>query len=353
MRLKRIVQALPVLSSKDAIGEEVRIIDTLLRSWGYQTDIVTLSLDRRRPSSCESWEDTLVLYHHSIGSRLPYSLLEWGAPLILRFHNITPVSFFSAIEEEESTVSACQLGFQQIPMLVRMSQYALPTSFYNATLLQKSGELSFNILPVFRDYTSFIKRDESRPTVTQFLFVGRLSPNKCQHDLLEVLYLYKKNVDPKARLVLVGNGFSKIYFQKLCQLAEGLRLKISFDIHSEDFDVLFAKNISEVDLVKIYHQSSLFLSMSEHEGFCVPLVEAMHARLPILAHNASAVPETLGEAGVLFDKKNPLDLLWNIQRVLTESTLQKSLIAKGIERSQLYNLETTSKQFFKTWQQHT
>lgn len=340
---KRILQILPVLSRRDAIGEETFLIDSLLRSWGYETDILTLNLDMRRP---ENLEDSLLLYHYSIGCRIPYYLLEWNAPFILRFHNITPVAFFSAYNEEELTINACQLGIQQLSMLVARSSYRLPVSSYNARTLERAGAKHSYTLPLLRDYSRFAKTSDSQTHATQFLFVGRLSPNKCQHDLFEILDLYKKSVDSNARLVLVGGGFSSLYNQSLLKLAEALQLSVGFDLATkESYDVTFARDLSEEDLVKLYHESSLFLSMSEHEGFCVPLVEAMHAELPILAHKSSAIPETLGGAGILVDKSKTFDILSAIETIHSNTMLRRAMIEQGKERGKVFSLSRTSNHF--------
>lgn len=339
-KFKRIVQILPVLSKRDAIGEETLLIDSILRSNGIGSEILTLQLDMREPKYLA---DSLFLYHYSIGCRIPYYLKEWKVPFLLRYHNITPTKFFTTYGEEELTINACQLGIAQLSMLAKMSAARLPVSQYNAQALERAGAKDSFVLPLLRDYSRFVKDSEEEPRSTQFLFVGRLSPNKCQHDLFEILDLYKKSVDPKARLVLVGGGFSSLYNQSLLKLARALQLSVGFDLDKKDFfDITFAQDISETQLAKLYHESSLFLSMSEHEGFCVPLVEAMCAGLPVLAHRSSAIPETLGKAGILVHKKNTMEILQNIETIHTNKFLRRALVEQGKERSKLYSLEKTS-----------
>lgn len=340
---KRVIQILPVLSRKDAIGEEVLFIDTLLKERGIQRDILTLQADLSQTLSDD--EDTLILYHYSIGCRIPYFLMECSAPLALRFHNITPSHFFSDTPEDEGTVNGCQLGFQQMSMLVRRSSHFLPVSEYNASLLKNTGVEEYRTLPILRDFSRFTNKNSPPSQKTQFLFVGRFSPNKCQHDLLQILDLYKRFVNPQARLVLVGGAFSSHYANSLIELAKKLQFRISFDKNAEDFDLLIASGVDEEELVKFYHQSSLFLCMSEHEGFCVPLVEAMHANLPILAHNSTAIPETLGEGGILVDKKNTKEILEKIKKVHEDREFRENLIEKAKKRSAVFALSHTRELF--------
>lgn len=348
-KIKRIIQALPNFSRKDAIGEETLLIDSLLKSSGWETDILTLSLDIRSP--VKDWSESVILYHYSIGSRLPYYFLDWKAPFFLRFHNITPPQYFSSLQDSEQSTNACQLGLQQMRLLVRNSLYSLPTSNYNEQMLQKySIDHNSTVIPVIRDYSRFQRSDYEQPKQTQFLFVGRLSPNKCQNELVEFLSLYKKTYDPKARLVLVGKPFSKIYFQALIELVKSYSLKVAFDLHTKDeFDVLFVNSLTEEDLVRVYHQSSLFLSMSEHEGFCVPLIEAMNAKIPVLAHKASAIPETLGSNKFTFDKNNKEDTLKRIQQTIL---YPEDVLDEGIKRAEYFSFKNTSSLLKKTLKEY-
>jgi glycosyltransferase involved in cell wall biosynthesis len=155
---------------------------------------------------------------------------------------------------------------------------------------------------------------------------------------MQLLSLYKTYVDSKVRLVLVGGGFSSEYSESLLNFAKQLDLKVGFKTDDE-VDLIFTKDLSEDELANVYHQSSVFICMSEHEGFCVPLVEAMCAGLPILAHRAAVIPETLGDAGVLVDKRNWEDVLRQLQRILTDDDFRKTLIEKGRERAKDFDLQ--------------
>lgn len=353
MKAKNIVQVIPNLSPRDAVGEETLALDTFLRESGIETDIYALHKDKGASERAKDFfelmnldaSNSLVLYHYSIGSRIPYFLAEWQLPVILRFHNITPARFFSHLDHEDTSISACHLGWQQMPMLLAMSRYALPVSSYNARTLQHAGgEIPTKVIPILRDYKAFTPAPHHRKAGVQILFVGRISPNKCQHDLLALLDLYKRFVNKDCRLVLVGSGFSKGYYQSLLDLARKLELKIS-EHDSDDADVIFLHGVSQERLVRLYQESTVFVSMSEHEGFCVPLIEAMHAGLPIIAHKAAAIPETLGDAGILVEKQNMLDVLTQLKVLVEENVLRSSQIERAKKRAQLFSFEHVQKQF--------
>jgi glycosyltransferase involved in cell wall biosynthesis len=126
-----------------------------------------------------------------------------------------------------------------------------------------------------------------------------MAPNKCQHDLLEAFKEYL-SFDARARLILVGGWpDGHPYAVHVRNLAH--RLGIASH-------VLFARDCTDAQLMACYRTAHLFWSMSEHEGFCVPLIEAMWFDVPVLAYRSSAVPETLAGAGLMFTEKKWLAL---------------------------------------------
>lgn len=316
-------------------------MDKIFRSMGLKTEILTQDWNLKKP--CHSWDRSFILYHYSIGSRLPYKFLEWEAPFVLRFHNISPLAFFSDFTQEEQTLNACQLGIQQIPMLVEKSKGLLPVSLYNAKAL--GTDKASTVLPILRDYRSFEKKPSVEKTKdTQLLFVGRLSPNKCQHDLIEIFALYKQFYDAHTRLILVGSSFSQLYKNSLIELARTLNLTVNFNFENRNiFDLSFLSDLSEERLAQLYHESSLFICMSEHEGFCVPLVEAMFAQIPILAHRSSAIADTLNGCGMGVDKKDKKHVLESMNSLLKNKSLQQKYRELSLKQSEFYALPYTKK----------
>ena len=133
--------------------------------------------------------------------------------------------------------------------------------------------------------------------ITNILFVGRIAPNKCQDHLIEAFHHYL-TMDSDARLIIVGFGQpADPYYQHLKKNISkfGLMRK-----------VFLAGQVTESELQAYYRTAHLFWSMSEHEGFCIPLIESMWFDIPVLSFKSSAVPETLGDAGILFNSKDDL-----------------------------------------------
>lgn len=358
MNIQRIDQILPFLSQKDAIGEETILMQKALRKLGFESDIYAEAIHPALQDQAflfgaaydfEIKTNSALIYHFSIGSRIPYRLMGFDVPKIIRFHNITPAHFFEKTQEEQ-TIHACHLGWLQVQLFSHTKHTLLSDSAYNASFLQGDPERVSQVLPIFRDYSYFAQgaSESTKKNPTTFLFVGRISPNKCQHDLIIILDCYRRFIDSQARLILVGGGFSTDYFHSLLALAQTLGLKVGLKKEELDHcDIFFSGFASDDDLRHYYQHSSVFLCMSEHEGFCVPLIEAMTAGLPILAHPSSAVPETLGDAGVLVPKKNMAPLLDELQRLVNDPERRAYFKQKGLERAKHFSLPNTTENFTK------
>ena len=189
------------------------------------------------------------------------------------------------------------------------------------------------ILIPFSDYEqepskNILKRYEG-DGYTNILFVGRIAPNKKYEDLIRAFYYYKR-INPKSRLILVGNplGFER-YDESLKQYAKELGLD----------DIIFTGGVPFQEILAYYHLADAFLCMSEHEGFCVPLVEAMFFHVPIFAYDSTAIPSTLGGSGVLLEEKNPIFVAKVMQRVLEDERLKEQVVKGQQERLQDFSYE--------------
>ena len=155
------------------------------------------------------------------------------------------------------------------------------------------------------------------------MFVGRLSPNKRFEDIILTFYHIKKFVRPDARLLLVGSVQKMTpYFEFLQALVSRLGLS----------DVVFTGHVSTSQLVAYYQCASVYLSMSEHEGFCVPLLECMHFGVPVVAYKAAAVPETLGGSGILVTDKNYVAVAELVGLLVEDGGLRDQVVARQRER---------------------
>ncbi len=338
MKITSIHQFLPSLAPRDAIGIHTLTVQAILRGMGLDSDIYADLIHpevatRARPfrtyQGAKSGE--LLLYQASIGSRVADYLSARSEPKLLNYHNITPAS--SLARWEPALVDELDQGRRQLGELAPLTVHAVADSTFNQAELIESGYASTSVAPIQ------LHLDEPEPVSdgkclarlarakagggADLLFVGRVVPNKAQHDLVRALALYRRLYDPKARLHLVGAPTSQAYLHSVRGLAERLGLGDAVDLPGP---------VSAADLHAYYRSADVFVCLSDHEGFCLPLVEAMQHGLAIVAFAAAAVPETLGDAGVLLAFKDPLTVSVALARVLGDAGLQRSLSAAGARR---------------------
>jgi len=203
--------------------------------------------------------------------------------------------------------------------------FALGDSQYNRQELDVVGFRKTAVLPLFVDREKWgsSASDKKPKKEIDILFVGRFVPNKKFEDLIKTFYYFQKTLEPNSRLFLVGPtaGFER-YLSTLQALCDSLEVK----------NVIFTGQVSEVERNRLYAQADLFLCMSEHEGFCLPLLEAMHFETPIVAYEAAAVPETLGGAGILVKEKDFPAIAELIHKVVHDKELKSKIIAQQNER---------------------
>jgi L-malate glycosyltransferase len=237
-------------------------------------------------------------------------------------------------------------GRHELAELAEATVLGLADSSYNEAELLSLGFARTAVAPILLDSADF-EGDADRTVLADlmarkrsggadWLFVGRISPNKAQHDVIKALAVYRRVVDPHARLTLVGGSSSHRYMTALEDLVKALDLGDAVHV---------AGSVSHEALLAHYRASDVFVCLSDHEGFCVPLLESMHAEVPIVAFASTAVPETLGDAGVLLPTKSPVEVALAVQRVVTDTALRSTLVAAGRRRLDRFSLERTSKEF--------
>ena len=330
-------QFLASLSPRDAQSQHHLAIRDALRSAGYASEIYTgeakgaLRSVGRPFQSFEGGPDTWMLYAHAIGTPVADFVLQRGEPLMLNYHNITPSSFFEPWEP----VAAIRLaaGRRQLRPLVARAQANLADSQYNARELLALGARRCSVVPIMLDPDNFAvepdastvaqlrARSTSSDTV-RLLFVGRLAPNKCQHELVAALPALRSR-GLSAELHLVGGSSSDRYERTLREYVKAL------DLHDV---VHFVGSASPEVLAAHYAACDVFVCVSEHEGFCVPLLEAWHHGLPIVAYAGSAVGETLGGGGISLSRKSPTVLAAAISRLVEDPALVEELRQRGHDR---------------------
>jgi L-malate glycosyltransferase len=288
----------------DAISDHCDWLSRRMVEMGYHTATYARHVDTAKSPHILPWTElrphpkkrNLVLFHYSIGNELPSHLLRLGLPIILIYHNITPPEFFEAYNPTLARLQ--KQGREELSSLVALTVLALGDSEYNRRELVSAGFTRTDVLPISVDWDRYdIGADVSLLTSLKdgsdnFLFVGRIAPNKRQDDLVRLFALYARHIRPRSRLILVGSwSGTERYLAELRDLTTELGIADR---------VLFAGHVGQRELVTYYRAADVFVCASEHEGFCVPLLEAMYFGMPILARGAAAVPHTLGDSGILY-----------------------------------------------------
>jgi glycosyltransferase involved in cell wall biosynthesis len=305
----RIDQFLAGYSPYDAISNEALIIQEILRENGYESDIFAEHLHPAVQNSAKRHYEyrqdpnrkNFGIYHFSIGSAVTTYLAYQQIKLIVRYHNVTPPEFFS-LESDHATRNVAMLGKKQITVLDHLTDCIIADSAYNLRDFSvKPGRIA-EVLPILRDYSKLLKSEQDSDLAEYmqssqrnfWLFVGRIAPNKAQHDILITLKIYQQTCLRKTALILIGSVFSQSYYQKLLDIAGKLSLNVATSIKSatQDTDILFLSNATDSALATAYKKAKIFICLSDHEGFCVPIVEAISAGLPVVAHKSSAIVET-------------------------------------------------------------
>jgi len=321
-------QFLPNLSYGDAISNEAIWIRDELRQAGFESHIYVQFIDPRIADSCrlftpgELHRSDAAIYHHSIGTEITPQLIEFRGPKYLIYHNITPGEFFEGYRPEFAQI--LYRGRADLPHLARRFNNSVGDSAFNATELAENGFNNPGVLPLAINPQKWAFppdpaiMEQMQDGRTNILFVGRFAPNKKQDDLIVAFSHYLQH-DPDARLILAGKPEqADPYVTHLGDLITERDLTQS---------VLLTGSVNDAQLAAYYRTAQLFWSMSEHEGFCVPLIESMWFDIPIFAFKASAVPETLGDAGLMFSSKDDLPALAAFAHVLvTDATLREKLI---------------------------
>jgi glycosyltransferase involved in cell wall biosynthesis len=323
-------QLLAALSYGDAIGNEALAIRDRLRHAGFESEIFAEHVQPRMVGSCRplwryrevSSPDTVCLFHFSIGSaagRLVYPLPD---RLVAIYHNITPAEFFLGFHPH--LAGLCYHGRRELAAFARRSELGLGDSDFNRRELEAAGYRRTAVLPIVHDFERY---DGPRSAVvrrlygdgrTNILFVGRVIPNKRIDDLIRVFAVYKGNLDWSARLLLVGDyrGHER-YLRRLQEMIERYRLE----------DVVLAGHVDEDELRAYYSVADVFLCLSEHEGYCVPVVEAMYFGVPVVAFDAGAVRETLRGGGVLLSsKERPEEVAHLVHEIVSSPALRRSVL---------------------------
>jgi L-malate glycosyltransferase len=317
------------LTYGDAISDEILEIQKVLRSLGHRSEIFIRYFDPKTAGlardfrTYREWSsaDNVVIFHFSIGSPVSKMIFRIPDRKIMIYHNITPHGFF--LDYHRILTRECYKGRLEIKTFVGKVDLALGDSEFNREELERAGYTPTGVLPILLDFSRFdipgdpVVLDMMSEKKTTFLFVGRLIPNKKFEDIIRTFHFYKTMFDPRARLVLAGDyrGLER-YHATLRDLVERLALS----------DVHFTGHVEFPELVAYYRTADVYLSMSEHEGFGVPLLEAFHLDIPVVAFAAGAVEETMNGGGVLLRSKDFLKTAALLDEIVRNAELRNTLL---------------------------
>ena len=325
----RIHQVLATLGYGDAIGHEVLGIQRVLRAAGYESEIFVETADPRlepltrdyRELVDHSHPDHLLLHHFSLGSKASRTAFALPDRMALLYHNITPPEYFVGLHRR--LARQCFRGRRELRAYADRCDLAMGDSEFNRQDLETLGFPRTAVLPVVPDFShldrppNWLLAGQFDDDWTNIVFVGRVIPNKKIEDVIRFFHAYHTMFNPRSRLLIVGahSGFER-YLASLHQLVAALDLS----------HVHFVGHVSDEELVAFYGAADLFLCASEHEGFCVPLVEAFYMQVPVLAFAATAVPATMDHAGVLFEEKDPMHVAALMDAIVSNVAVQEAIV---------------------------
>jgi glycosyltransferase involved in cell wall biosynthesis len=331
----RIFQVVNTVMSGDAIGNNILFMYHILKKFDPDTKIYAINIANNLKQNYIKHlkdlsfirPDDVIIYHLCECSEIHEWLNNVNCKKIAIYHNTTPPEFFRKYDLR--TYFRQIKSVMEIQKLNKMFDCCIAVSEFNKSDLVEMGFAADKIIvmPLLLatyEYTEDI--DNLKPyfedDMVNILFVGRVVPHKKQEDIIRAFAYYKKFINKNSRLILIGSPFTNSYLDALKMYVNELGIS----------DVVFKSGLSFTDIKRIYKSADLFLCMSEHEGFCVPLVEAMLFDIPIIAYKSTAVTETLGPGGCLVDTKNIHFIANCIDKILSDDELKNEILAYQRER---------------------
>jgi glycosyltransferase involved in cell wall biosynthesis len=322
-------QVLSDFATGDAIGAITLQTQAMLREIGFASEIYAQVVDERLRDACrpashlhdDLGDRDAVLYHHSIGSPLSYAVAALRVPVAILYHNITPPAYYRATNPR--VAQRLQAGREELAMLAPRVALCAGVSEFNVEEMRLLGARRTAVIPPPVDLRRLRPRP-SAPTAPTLLFVSRVAPNKRHDDLVRMLAALRAGAQPEATLSIVGRSTdTEDYVASVQQLARDLG--VADAVH-------WAGRLDDAGVGDMYARAAVFVCASEHEGFCVPLLEAMAFDVPVVAFAGGAVPDTLDGAGLLLRHKDPLLWAAAVDRVLRDPALRSRMVEAGRRR---------------------
>jgi len=301
-------QWLPAAHRGDAVGDNARRLRDLIRKRGIESHIYALSIDHDLTDDvrCFDHQDSklgdITILHFAVPSPMTNAFAALPHGRVLQYHNVTPSHFFAPYDA--GIFNLANLGRTELKSLIGHTDVVFADSNFNRQELEQMGFTNTSVMPILvrpERITTAQKHVALEASLNDdlanILFVGRIAPNKKIEDHLRLAEHYKRYVDTDYRFIFVGRTDTVPHYYNTLRA-----LIAEYDMPPDRF--IFTGPVSETELATYYKTASVYVSLSEHEGFCVPLIEAMAANVPVLAYGVTAVPETLGGAGVCFTPKD-------------------------------------------------
>lgn len=305
----------PVLARADAVGNDVRAMASLLREKGIETRICCnaavgveeATLPPEAALDFAGGKNDLLIYHFSVGWPAGLEIVDKARGFrIVRYHNVTPPEFYAKYSVDYE--AACASGRAEIPTVVGLGcELYLGASAYNVAELLDAGvprERTAVLAPFHRvgdllqAQADLALLDELNDGTHNVLMVGRVAPNKGFVELVDAFASYVDGYGDPARLLIVGKADPRL-------MAYTDEIRAHIEAHRLGDRVWWLESLNEAQLKAAYLASHAFMTLSRHEGFCVPLIEAMALGVPVVAYGSSAIPETAGEGGLVWDDTDP------------------------------------------------
>lgn len=345
----RIIQFADVLDYGDGIANDIWSKQEFFRELGYKTVVCALTIDKRLQGRAVYFKDLkikkddLFLHHYSGFSKVIEEIRRLKCTKVMVYHNITPPEFMNGTAREH-----CLRGIEQLKTLGDCYQYFVGDSQFNVDGLIEYGVTGHgDVLPIAVEFTkgNVVRRAKKPDEEKIVLFVGRIVQNKKIENVIRAFDYYNSNINNHSKLCIPGNlHVSPDYTGELMELVDSLPSSNCIDLMGK---------ISDEALQVLFGEADVYVSMSEHEGFGIPLLEAMNYQIPVVAYDSAAVAETMGDAGVLLKSNKPEVAARVIHRVVTDADLQRKLVAAQTENLNRFKREAVKERIallLKKWQ---
>lgn len=338
----RIAVLTPSITTGDAVSNDVLGMYDVLKERGHDVRVFAEGWTPKKPRVWPAPQvegflknsSDILIYHYSRGWDPGLDLLRrLSCRKVIKYHNVTPPEFF--VRYNADFAAMCAEGRRQLDPVARSNcDLFLSASAYNMRELLAAGaskSRSFVVPPFHHiDRLDSLEPDgnllnEYDDGKTNICMVGRISPNKGHPALIEAFAAYHHDYNPNSRLIIVGK--EEVRLAKYSALLRGMARRLKLERH-----VVFTGEVSDRALKAFYLVAHVFMITSEHEGFCVPLVEAMAMKIPIVAYSSTAIPETVESAGLVWEERNPYLLAESINSIVSDKSLRKGLSKMGWQR---------------------